>query len=151
MGVVYRAEDLTLKRTVALKLLSHQALADKDQKARFLREAQAAAGLDHPNICTVYEVGEAHGETFIAMAYLDGQSLQDQIAAGLLEIDEALAPGVVGVNAEVDRETASSPASPLVGIEEPEIALHPAAAGILLDSLRDASGTTQVHFYEPQP
>ena len=90
MGSVYKAEDLTLKRTVALKFLSHEALADKDQKARFLREAQAAAGLDHPNICTVYEVEEAAGETFIAMAYLDGQNLQDKIGAGPVEIVEAV-------------------------------------------------------------
>ena len=90
MGVVYQAEDLKLKRTVALKFLSHQALEDQDQRARFLREAQAAAGLDHPNICTVYEVDEADGETFIAMAYLEGQSLQDKIANGPLEIDEAV-------------------------------------------------------------
>ena len=90
MGVVYLAEDITLKRTVALKFLSRRTLENKDQKARFLREAQAAAGLDHPNICTVYEVEEVEGETFIAMAYLDGQNLQDKIAAGPLEIDEAL-------------------------------------------------------------
>ena len=90
MGSVYKAEDLTLKRTVALKFLSQTTLEDEDQKARFLREAQAAAGLDHPNICTVYEVEEAAGETFIAMAYLDGQNLQDKIAAGPLEIDDAV-------------------------------------------------------------
>ena len=88
-GSVYKAEDLTLKRTVALKFLSSEALADKDQKARFLREAQAAARLDHPNICTVYEVEETAGETFIAMAYVEGQSLQEKIAAGPVEIDEA--------------------------------------------------------------
>ena len=90
MGSIYKAEDLTLKRTVALKFLSRRALEDEDQKARFLREAQAAAGLDHPNICTVYEVEEAAGETFIAMAYLDGRNLRDRIAAGPLDIDDAL-------------------------------------------------------------
>ena len=90
MGCVYKAEDLKLKRTAALKFLPHRALEDKDQKAWFLREAQAAAGLDHPNICTVYEVDEVAGETFIAMAYLEGQSLQDKIAAGPLGIDEAV-------------------------------------------------------------
>ena len=90
MGAVYKAEDLKLKRTVALKFLSSRALADEDQRARFLREAQAAGGLDHPNICTVYEVEEVAGETFIAMAYVDGRNLQDKIAAGPLEIDDAL-------------------------------------------------------------
>ncbi len=100
MGSIYKAEDLTLKRTVALKFLSRRALEDEDQKARFLREAQAAAGLDHPKLkpprgstirtCTVYEVEEAAGETFIAMAYLDGRNLRDRIAAGPLDIDDAL-------------------------------------------------------------
>jgi len=89
MGAVYKAEDLKLKRTVALEFLSRRALADEGQKARFLREAQAAAGLDHSNICTVYEVGEADGDTFIAMAYLEGQSLAEKIAAGALDFEDA--------------------------------------------------------------
>ncbi len=90
MGVVYRAEDLKLQRSVALKFLTGRALEDDDQRLRFIREARAAAGLDHSNICTVYEVDEADGSTFIAMAYLDGQSLQAKIAGGPLEIDEAV-------------------------------------------------------------
>jgi TolB-like protein/tetratricopeptide (TPR) repeat protein/tRNA A-37 threonylcarbamoyl transferase component Bud32 len=90
MGVVYKADDLKLKRTVALKFLSGRSLNDEDQRSRFLREAQAAAGLDHSNICTVYAVDEVAGKAFIAMAHLEGPSLQDRIAAGPLEIDEAL-------------------------------------------------------------
>jgi len=90
MGVVYKAEDLKLKRSVALKFLSASTLADEDHKARFLREAQAAASLDHSNVCTVYEVEEVGGETFIAMAYLEGPSLKDRLASGPLPIDEAI-------------------------------------------------------------
>ena len=90
MGVVYRAEDLVLKRSVALKFLSSEALGDETEKARFLREAQAAAALDHPNICTVYEVGEDAGRTFLAMAYLEGETLQEKIAKGPLRLNEAL-------------------------------------------------------------
>ncbi len=90
MGVVYKAEDLKLKRTVALKFLSPQALGSEEDKTRFLREAQAAAALDHPNICTVHEIDEVDGQTFIVMAFLEGQTLAEKIKAGPLELDEAL-------------------------------------------------------------
>ena len=76
MGVVYKAEDTKLKRTVALKFLSSQSLGTPEEKTRFVHEAQSAAALEHPNICTVYEIDEADGHTFIAMAYVDGQSLK---------------------------------------------------------------------------
>ena len=90
MGVVYKAEDTRLKRTVALKFLPKKALGDEEHKDRFFREAQAAASLDHPNICTVYEIGEAADETFISMAYVAGESLRDRTAAGPLKLEEAL-------------------------------------------------------------
>ena len=67
MGVVYKAEDTKLKRPVALKFLRSDALEDPEAKQRFLREAQAAAALDHPNICTVHEIDEADGQTFLAI------------------------------------------------------------------------------------
>ena len=91
MGVVYKAEDTKLKRTVALKFLSQQAVASEEDKKRFVREARAAAALDHPNICTVYEIDEVEGQTFIAMAYLDGESLKAKIEDKPLKLDEALA------------------------------------------------------------
>ena len=75
MGVVYKAEDTRLKRVIALKFLSTQALGDEDQKARFLREAQAAALLDHPNIAAVHDIDEQDGHTFMAIAFVDGPSL----------------------------------------------------------------------------
>ena len=91
MGIVYKAEDTKLKRPVALKFLASHLLGDRDEKERFLREAQAAAALDHPNICTVHEIDEADGRTFISMAYIAGQSLNDKIAAGPLKLEETLA------------------------------------------------------------
>ena len=90
MGVVYKAEDTSLRRMVALKFLPPFVLGMGPEKARLAREAQAAAALDHPNICTVYEVDEVDGETFIAMALVDGGSLRDKISEGPLTLDEAM-------------------------------------------------------------
>ena len=90
MGVVYKAEDTKLKRTVALKFLPPELTHISEVKERFMREAQAAASLDHPNICTVYEFDEADEKTFISMAYIEGQSLKKKIESGSLELDEAL-------------------------------------------------------------
>jgi len=90
MGVVYKAEDTKLKRTVALKFLPPELIHIPDVKERFMREAQAAAALDHPNICTVYEFDEAEEKSFISMAYIEGQSLKNKIESGTLEFEEAL-------------------------------------------------------------
>jgi serine/threonine protein kinase/tetratricopeptide (TPR) repeat protein len=90
MGVVYKAQDSKLKRTVALKFLTSQALGSEEERTRFVNEAQAAAALDHPHICTVHEIDEANGQTFIAMAYIDGQSLKEKIESGPLKLDQTL-------------------------------------------------------------
>lgn len=90
MGVVFKAEDTKLKRPVALKLLLFELSRFPEAKERFVREAQAAAALDHPNICTVHEVEEHDGQMYIAMAYIDGKSLKECIARGPLKVDEAL-------------------------------------------------------------
>ena len=90
MGVVYRAQDVKLDRTVALKFLSSQALGDGEEKARFLREAQALAALNHPNICMVHEIDEVGGQTFLVMAYIEGENLSTRIGAGPLKLEEAL-------------------------------------------------------------
>jgi len=90
MGVVYKAKDTKLKRTVALKFLPPELTHISEIKERFMREAQAAAALDHPNICTVYEFDEAEEKTFISMAYIEGQSLKKTIESGPLELDEGL-------------------------------------------------------------
>ena len=90
MGVVYKAEDTKLKRPVALKFLAPHLLRDEEGRKRFLREAQAAAALDHPNICTVHEIDEFEGRTFIVMAFLEGQPLSERIGEGPLKLTEAL-------------------------------------------------------------
>jgi serine/threonine-protein kinase len=91
MGVVYQAEDLRLKRFVALKFLAAALSAHAQARERFLREAHPAAGLDDPHVCTVYETGEAQGRAYIAMAFIDGPTLRDRVSQGPLAIDEAVA------------------------------------------------------------
>jgi len=90
MGIVYKAEDTKLRRTVALKFLPEEISRDPQAKKRFLREAQAAAILDHPNICPVHEVDEAEGEMFLTMAFIEGHSLKERIAEGPLPLIEVL-------------------------------------------------------------
>jgi Tol biopolymer transport system component/tRNA A-37 threonylcarbamoyl transferase component Bud32 len=90
MGVVYKAEDTRLKRAVALKFLRSEAIEDDEHRQRFIREAQAAAALDHANICTVYEIDEDDGQTFLSMAFLEGQTVKAKLTERPLKLDEAL-------------------------------------------------------------
>ncbi len=91
MGIVYRAHDDRLQRTVAVKLLSPGMGSDPAARDRFLAEARAASALDHPNICTVFDIGETdNGQSYIAMAYYEGRTLKDRLAEGRIEPDEAL-------------------------------------------------------------
>src|SRR5437773_719787 len=94
MGEVFEAEDLKLRRPVALKFLPQELSRDPQVLERFEREARAASGLDHPNICTVYEIGEHEAHPFMAMQYLDGQTLQERIQGKPMKIATLLDLGI---------------------------------------------------------
>ena len=90
MGIVYKAEDLDLERTVAIKFLPTAVAGNAEERERFKREAKAAGGLNHPNISTIYAIEEAEGEAFIVMEYIEGMELKDRLRGGALPVQEAI-------------------------------------------------------------
>jgi tetratricopeptide (TPR) repeat protein len=94
MGIVYKAKDTKLDRTVALKFLPPEWTSDPQAKERFIREARAAAALDHPHICAVYEIDEAEGRMFISMAFVEGETLRKKIEQGPLNLEDTVEVGI---------------------------------------------------------
>src|SRR5678810_1507528 len=90
MGAVYKAFDSKLQRVVALKLLPSEYVSQEDRRRRFFQEARAASALNHPHILTIYEVGEDEGKPYIAMEYIEGETLRHKIAKNGLQLREAL-------------------------------------------------------------
>jgi tetratricopeptide (TPR) repeat protein/predicted Ser/Thr protein kinase len=142
MGVVYKAEDLKLGRMVALKFLPPEWTRNAAARARFFHEAQAAAALSHPNICTVFEIDEADGQIFIAMERIEGERLRDMIARGPMEVGE-----VLDVSSQIAEGLAAAHAKGIVhrDIKPGNVMLAPGGRPKIMDfGLAKSAGQTKL-------
>jgi tetratricopeptide (TPR) repeat protein/predicted Ser/Thr protein kinase len=142
MGVVYKAEDLKLGRVVALKFLPPEWTRDAAARARFFHEAQAAAALSHPNICTIFEIDESDGQIFIAMERIEGESLRDMIARAPMQVDE-----VLDVSARIAEGLAAAHAKGIVhrDIKPGNVMLAPGGRPKIMDfGLAKSAGQTKI-------
>ena len=126
MGEVYKARDPRLERDIALKVLPAATLTDDTARARMLREARMAARLNHPNVCTIHEVGESDGQVYIAMELVEGRSLAELLAGGALPTEQALRYGAAIAGA-LDHAHARGDRAP--GPQERERRDHPRGPG----------------------
>ena len=145
MGVVYEATDPRLKRTVAIKVLPPDLIKDATAKQRFLQEAQAASALDHPNICTIYEINETDDDQlYLVMAHYEGETLKERIEKGPLDLDDA-----IGIATQVGQGLAEAHGAGIVHRDIKPANLFVTKSGVVkildfgLAKLAGAEGVTQ--------